>query len=224
MKQKIKYHRLTAFGIITGLYLLTPFAVSAEALLALPQHEKLLQVRPTLTTSKNMGFKVQFITEATSYVTDEPIRFQIKANKRFYLYLFNVSPITGEAVTLLPNRLQNNTQIQYDPDQHWHTVPNPTLEFYSDRPGLERIIMVASTRYLDVDKLKHIGHTKSAGDFYQMETPFTALNAVINEAYRDKLGREKLIQLRNPVADQAHLPDGLVIKEMQLKINPALSF
>ncbi len=220
--RKLNINNKLMICLVFNLYIgcsLVPLPCHADALEPLPEHEKLVRVRPTLTNPNQSGLQIEFKSEQASYQPDQPIRFQIKGNQRFFLYLFTISPDTVEAVSLLPNRIQTNAQIQYDPGYQWQTVPNSKLEFFSDRSGYERIIMVASSRYLDVDQMKQRAHTKSTGDFYTLKHPLAALEAIINDTYRDKIGSEKLIRIREPDNNHPRLPEGVVIKEMQLRIN-----
>ncbi len=118
-----------------------------------------------------------FITEANSRISRisddpllvdiEPVQKQFKVNEKirlhtfgnqsYYLYLFNVDPKTQEALMILPNHLQQDNYYA----QNRYIVPNRNVEFYSDRPGIENMIMVASKTPLPVN----LDHYKSIGDF-----------------------------------------------------------
>lgn len=84
---------------------------------------------------------MRLTADRTNYRVGESIGFKVKGNRRFYL--FNVDPHTGRALAILPNRLQGKDKIRYSAAK-WHRVPNPNLEFYADRAGEDRLIMVAS--------------------------------------------------------------------------------
>ena len=92
--------------------------------------------------------KVTFKPLKSSYAVNEKVTFSIRGNRDFYLYLFNLSQHPQPAVLILPNALQTAQQIKYSADHTW-IVPNPELEFYADRPGHERIVMIASSEPLD---------------------------------------------------------------------------
>ncbi len=196
---------------------LTGFAQSA--LEEVDSQDKLVRIRPansSTSSTPSSEMAVQLVTEKSSYRVDEAIHFKVKSDRPIFLYLFNVDARSGQALSILPNRLQNNREIKYAGDNQWHLVPNPGLEFFSDRPGVERIIMVASERYLDVGKLKSFSASKSVGDFFEMDNPLDAFDSLINEAYNDdEAVQEKRIGIRQ---SSSRLPRGVVVKEVNLRI------
>ena len=156
------------------------------------------------------GMKVHIRSARSTYRKGEAIRLKVKGNKTFYLYLINVNPRSGRGVAILPNRHQTENRIKYPGDSKWRKVPNDSLEFYSDRRGKERIIMVASRRYLDVDRLLSKARSKILGDFFELEAPLDSLDDVIAASYG-----EKSIKIRSK---KSKLPRGVVIKELNLRI------
>lgn len=200
---------------------LTPLLSQAEAFEPVASGDKLVRIRhagsqPGQTTA---ALNVQINTEKNSYRPNERIRFQVKSNKRVFIYLFNLDPATGKALLILPNRLQSKNQIQYPGDSRWHLLPNQALEFYADRPGLERILMVASERYIDIDKkLQNMNRNKSVGDFYTMNNPLDDLDSGINETYNPGASGDKLIRVRSTQPTSPRLPRGIVTKEVNLRI------
>lgn len=183
--------------------------------------EKLVRIRPAQSSgsgsgSRSHGLHVDLSTEKRSYYVNEAIRFKVRLNRPAYLYFFNMDPATGKAVVVLPNRIQSNREIKYPGDYQWRLVPNSGLEFYSDRPGVERMVMVASEKYLDVNRLKRTGNTKSVGDFFAMDNPLDALDGAINDAYNGEGSSEKAIRIRE--TNSPRLPKGIVIKEVNLRI------
>jgi len=142
-------HRHVMHGLL--LILAASFSTSASALLV-PSQDKLIGVRAS---TKNLTVDIEPIKN--SFQVNEKIRLRSKGNQPYYLYLFNVNPQTGEAVMILPNKLQRNNYYS----QQSYIVPNRDVEFYSDRPGVEQMIMVASRKSLKVD----MGQYKSIGDF-----------------------------------------------------------
>jgi hypothetical protein len=93
------------------------------------------------------GLEVEIEALRSSYAVDEPIRFRVRGNQTFFLYLFNIDDDDDEGVLILPNRLDSGNKY---PGGRSYTAPNPGVEFVADRPGTERVLMVASTRYLDL--------------------------------------------------------------------------
>ena len=206
---------------LVGLLVL-PGAVVAEqgtanALEEVVVAEKLIRIRDAeddgndrIETGSSGGLKVSIRSVRSSYRKGEKIRLKVKGNKTFYLYLINVNPRSGRGVAILPNRYQSEDRIKYPGDGKWRKVPNDNLEFYSDRKGKERIIVVASRRYLNVDKLLRKARSKFLGDFYEMEAPLDSLDELIGASYG-----EKAIKIRS---DKERLPKGVVIKELNLRI------
>ena len=219
---------ITLSGVVAG-----PAAVAANQPLQEVMVEKIIEIRPagafaqptpttTTTTVQQPApvkpLQVRLTTDRARYQPGEKIGFQVSGNKDFYLYLFNIDTRTGQAVMLLPNRFQTNLNIKYPGDGKPRLVPNRSVEFYADQAGLERIMMVASERYLDVNDLMSHGQSKSLGDFYALETPFKALNRAITETYADALIGNKSIHIRQP--DSSRLPKGVLVEEFNLTIEP----
>ncbi len=143
---------LGAAVLALGIIGLLPAAVAAES--------KAIQVRDQRKTG---DLRIAFDPLKSSYRVNEPIRFRVRGNQQFYLYLYTINDATGEAVLLLPNKRQQGNKY---PSRRSLVVPNKSVEFYSDSPGRERIIMVASTRYIDIDTARF----KPVGDFAKTST------------------------------------------------------
>ena len=84
-----------------------------------------------------------------SFKVDEPIRFNVHGNKTFFLYLYSIDNETDEVTLLLPTR-RGQRHNKY-PANRILPVPNKgEIELLADAPGRERLLMVASTKYLPV--------------------------------------------------------------------------
>jgi len=145
MKNSIK----NAFSAIILGCLLLPFAT---AMAAEELTEKGIKIRGA------QGLEVDFKPFKKRYHTGESIKFDIKGNREFYLYLFNIDKETDKGVMFLPNKL--DTGNKYSAEQGY-TVPNKGVEFYADEAGVEGIIVVASTKWLQFDESK----LRKKGDF-----------------------------------------------------------
>lgn len=143
------FNKIKIFRLLLSI-LIVSFTSPSFALL-IPGQNKTIGIR----TSNTLTVDMQPIK--TSFWVNEKIRLRSKGNKPYYLYLFNVDPKTGEAIMILPNKLQPNNYYGHQ----GYIVPSREIEFYSDRPGQEQIIMVASTKMLNVD----LGSYKSIGNF-----------------------------------------------------------
>jgi len=109
-------------------------------------------------------FRVTFEPLKSAYNVGERIQFRIKGNKTFYLYLFNIDSGQNRGYVLLPNVLQQYHKYRANTE---YLVPEKNVEFYSERAGTERIIMLASTEKLDMKLEKY---TKS-GNFFTSDAP-----------------------------------------------------
>lgn len=170
-------------------------------------HEKLIRIGPAPSAEDRLAITVR--ADKSGYRVNEPIRLQVKGNKTFHLYLFNIDPVSKRGLSILPNRYQGADRIKYKGGV-WHAVPNANLQFYSDRPGNERIVLLASEKHLDVDRLLKEGGAKGLGDFYSLETPLDALDEALSDRYR-----EKRIHVRERTE---RLPPGVVVQELDLSI------
>lgn len=175
-------------------------------------------------TGDGTGLEVAIRTKESRYSVDEPVAFEVKGNKAFHLYLFNVDPRTERVVTILPNQKQTNRELKYPGDNRWRKVPNPGVEFYADEAGNERIVMVASEKYLDVDKLLNRGGTKALGDdLFESTDALVWLEESLNEAYpasAEKGMEPKRIRVRDGGENTRKLPKDVVIDEFNLRILP----
>lgn len=81
-----------------------------------------------------------------SFKVGEPIRFHVRGNKTFYLYLFSIDD-DGDATLVLPKR-EGQRHNKYPADTKL-AVPNEDApDLLADEPGRETLVMVASAKYL----------------------------------------------------------------------------
>lgn len=97
-------------------------------------------------------FEFSIAPEKESYSVNESIRFKVKGNQDFFLYLFSVNQDQNTAVLLIPGSKQKGNKYKKGKT---FTVPNHPLEFVSDTPGTEKIIAFASTKYIHMDTRKY---------------------------------------------------------------------
>ena len=217
MKIKNTFKKTTLAALLA--LTLTPLLSQADAFEPVSSSDKLVRIRPAGNTGQTSALNVEINTEKSSYRPNERIRFQVKSNKRVFIYLFNIDPVTKKGLLILPNQLQTQSQIQYPGDNRWYLLPNKALEFYADRPGTERILMVASEKYIDIDKkLQSMNSNKSIGNFYSMDTPLDDLDMGINDTYNSGASSDKLIRVRSSKPSAPSLPKGIVVKELNLRI------
>lgn len=82
------------------------------------------------------------------FQVDEPVRFRVRDRRSFYLYLFSIDQTTGEAVMILPNRLQRDNRYA---GGRSHVLPDRQVEFYVASPGSERVIAIATLAPIELD-------------------------------------------------------------------------
>ncbi|MDE0206057.1 MAG: DUF4384 domain-containing protein [Candidatus Tectomicrobia bacterium] len=112
--------------------------------------EKTIRVETdTPDAAETTPLRVNLEPAQASFRVDEPIRFRIRGNKAFFLYLYSVDKDTDEVTLLLPTR-EGQRHNKY-PANRTLMVPNEgQATFLADEPGRERLLMVASTTYLPV--------------------------------------------------------------------------
>ena len=104
-------------------------------------------IRVETPESEPEALRVKLEPVKASYKVDEPIRFHIRGNKAFFLYLYSVDKETDEVTLLIPTR-EGQKHNKYPANQTL-VVPNEgQAELLADEPGRERLLVVASTRYL----------------------------------------------------------------------------
>ncbi len=153
--------------------------------------------------AQTQALQVDFMPEKSSFTVNEAIKFNIRGNKRFFLFLFNIDYANNEAYMILPNDIQTAERNMYLAGQSLQ-VPNANAEFYSDRPGNERIVMIATTKY---PKEISLNKFRRAGKFYMTEA-----KTVQAQLKRIQLREE---QIRSTTAEEVY------IKEFDLPIHTA---
>ena len=141
--------------------LLGLMALAACFVAGLPQQttaEDNLSAKTLTLRRTDAPLKIEFEPLSPSFKVGESVRFRVKANKDFFLYLFSINREQGRAVLLIPSGMQAGNKYKAD---RTFVVPNPSVEFVADKPGSEEVVMVGSTRYLN---LSTDGYKKS-GDF-----------------------------------------------------------
>ncbi len=142
--------------------------------------------------SSSSSLRVRFEPVKDVFEVGEPLRFEIRGNKRFFLYLYTTDPDTGQTVLILPNQRQKTNQYEAN---RTYRVPNPNVEFYGDEPGRERFTMLATTRYLEIDSARF----SKSGDFLSgstqdLEQEFESKGIHIRGPERDRRGSNRVVK------------------------------
>ena len=98
-------------------------------------------------TPESEPLKVVLEPTKDAFNVDEPIRFKVRGNKEFFLYLFSIDGEADQATLILPSK-EGQRENKYPANR---TLPVPNRgepDFLSDTPGRETLVMVASVRYL----------------------------------------------------------------------------
>ncbi|MDD4930150.1 MAG: DUF4384 domain-containing protein [Gallionella sp.] len=92
----------------------------------------------------------------------EPVRFKVRGNHDYYLYVYNLDPASGESVLLLPNKKIRSNLFKGGKS---YTLPRG-VEFFGDSVGNEHLMFIASAEKIDLDS----ANIQSAGDFGKAST------------------------------------------------------
>lgn len=133
-----------------------------------------------------LAVNIEPVKEA--FKVGERIRFRVWGNQTFYLYLFSIDSQADKGYVILPNKLQQ--YHKYQPGRTY-IVPEKNLEFYSDRPGPERVVMVAVTKKLKLD-LSHLTQTGTflAGQAQEVEDQVKALRVRTRQTQANEVVKE----------------------------------
>jgi len=103
--------------------------------------------------SREKRLEVEITSRKNVYDVNEPITLRVKANKKAYIYLFNISEKSDKALLLYPNKYEQMNRLQANMEA---TIPTRS-EFVSDKPGVEHLILVASPKKLKVSYKEIVG-------------------------------------------------------------------
>ncbi|HFB64136.1 MAG TPA: DUF4384 domain-containing protein [Aeromonadales bacterium] len=158
MFQKTIFNKLILITGLTAIMSTTLIGSASAGMAGEPMNKRIYIGSP----AQRQPLKVDFTPTKPSFAVNEAIKFNIKGNKKFFLFLFNIDYATNKAYMILPNNIQTADRNMYQAGQRLQ-VPNANAEFYSDRPGRERIVMIATTKY---PKEIVLNKYRRAGNFY----------------------------------------------------------
>lgn len=187
--------------LIAGLTAIITTALMGSASAAMPSAEPMNKRIYIGSPAQRQPLQVDFTPTKASFAVNEPIKFTIKGNKKFFLFLFNIDYSSNKAYMILPNDIQTADRNMYQAGQKLQ-VPNANAEFYSDRPGRERIVMIATTKY---PKEIALNQYRRAGKFYVTDA----------KTVQDQLKR---IQVRGAQI-RSNTTEEVYIKEFDLPIH-----
>ena len=97
--------------------------------------------------------KASIRTAKPIYRVGEPISFLVKANQDFFLYIVSLDEYGQPLELLYPNVHEGGYRFT---GRMTHRLPGRSWEFYADAPGVERVVVVASTTRIDLNGQKGI--------------------------------------------------------------------
>jgi hypothetical protein len=97
--------------------------------------------------------EVKVSTSKKAYDINEPIVFRVTPNQPAYVYLFNIPAGSPTAIQLFPNVHEGVQPLVAKKEV---TIPSKGT-FRSDRPGVEKVLLVASIQPLTLSSARTVG-------------------------------------------------------------------
>ena len=146
------------------------------------------------------NLSVEMKTTKDSFKPNEAIKFNIKGNQDFFLYIFAVDQNSGNVTMMLPNAIQKGNKYS---GKQMHRVPNANeIELISDRSGTEKIVMLASSKYLTWDTKGYTEAGKymnTSNENFNSQLETLSIRPVKNDlksANKDMIVREILVTIQ----------------------------
>jgi hypothetical protein len=139
--------------------------------------------------SQTQTLQLSITGQRRQYRLEHPIEFSIRGNQDFYLWAYTQDD-TGQVVVLVPSAEQSGNRYKAG---RTYRLPNPGLNFYADAPGPHEITLVASTRWLDLERSLR-RDAQALGGFFAvpsatLEAAFEAQGVRIDRGSRGGGGR-----------------------------------
>lgn len=93
------------------------------------------------------GDLISIESDQAQYQVNEPIRFTVESRRAGYLYMFAIDSESGAAYFLEPG--PGRDALRVVPGMSFE-VPPPGIEFYGDRAGVERVVVISSPGRIDL--------------------------------------------------------------------------
>ncbi|SMB90337.1 DUF4384 domain-containing protein [Deinococcus hopiensis] len=140
--------------------LLAPLATPALAAPKISAQSIIVNPVPTTLQAHVWVNKDPSGTRTPSYRIGDPIRISVQVNENAYVYLFSVDP-DGSVDQILPNRLSGSNYVRKSEVRSFPSGGNFQFNV-SGNPGVNKVLVVASRRQLDLSELS----TFSAGQSF----------------------------------------------------------
>jgi hypothetical protein len=140
--------------MLAGLFALFMVVTLGNTISWTADETKDIHILPMPKTEGAPSLDVKFTTQKSVYQVNEPIQFDVKLSKSAYVYLFSTR--SDNATLIYPNKLDKAQKIAAN-----KTTSLPVRsQFVSDRPGTERLVLLASTEPINLQTTKGL-----TGDF-----------------------------------------------------------
>lgn len=144
----MKKHITPFFNIPTIFLAVFMLTVLITAIPSAKDQAKDIQIQTK--AGRSSLLEMQFKSNKNTYRVGEPISFDIQASKAAYVYLYSMK---GNDVTLVfPNRFDTGNRVAANTSMNFPVQS----QFKADRPGIENVILVASTEKLTLGSEKSI--------------------------------------------------------------------
>lgn len=110
----------------------------------------------------------------TAYKVGDTFSINVRGNQDYYLWVFAMNEDAGRGRMLVPGVVQSGNR--YNANSSYKVPSGGSYELFMDKPGLERIVVVASTKWIavDVNKLQRNQYFYSTS-YKGMETQLKGL-------------------------------------------------
>lgn len=158
--------------------------------------------------------KVNLIPIQNHFRVNEGIRFNVRSNQDFFMYLFTLDEETNQAILLFPNAFQNGNKY---PAKQTQVIPDKRSEFYASTAGTEKVIMVASKNYLHWNT----DGFADAGNYLQ--TDLRAFRTQLKQLHVRPAGRDSTISHAENSGNETVIVEEIIIDIFPLHANNPLN-
>ncbi|GEM_PF-5742332 len=150
MKTGNRKFKNSIFAVVVLCFFALP-ALAAAQELVVPKGLALVNYGATPNTGKEQ-LQVSVWMEKETFVPGEFIKFYVKGNQTFFLWLFSIDEKSSRADMIIPGQLQKGNKFT---GNRRYSVPS-YRNLIAGAPGNKKVVMVTSTRwlkYFDLSKL-----------------------------------------------------------------------
>ena len=153
-------------------------------------------------TTKQLSLDVK--TNKQRYTVGDTFSLDVRGNQNFYLWVFAMNEGAARGRMLVPGIVQGRNNYMANRD---YKVPaTGSYELFMDKPGLEKVIVVASTKWIDVDvtKLTQNNHYYSSS-YNNLQTQLKGLRLLPGQSGNVRTENTIIVTELNLPVDAAQL-------------------